>query len=130
MSILIKRVISTSNHVFRRKIWDKFGKLQIVSEKLQIISGKFQNNVINEVKQISLSHVIMIQIIYILLQFSKRLLLKKRSTFFKVSTVSILFAPTQTNILEFGPVSSFDEWFLVGLINFFNFTNFMNSSNQ
>ena len=28
------------------------------SGKLQIISGKFQNNAINEVKQISLSHVI------------------------------------------------------------------------
>ena len=71
MSILIKRVISTSNHVFRRKIWDKFGKLQIVSEKLQIISGKFQNNVINEVKQNSLSHVIMIQIIFYSLNFQK-----------------------------------------------------------
>ena len=122
MSILIKRVISTSNHVFRRKIWDKFGKLQIVSEKLQIISGKFQNNVINEVKQISLSHVIMIQIIFYS-SFQKDFFLKKGVLFF-------LFAPSQTNILEFGPVSSFDEWFLVGLINFFNFTNFMNSSNQ
>ena len=129
MSVLIKRVISTSNHVFRRKIWEKFGKLQIVNEKLQIISGKFQNNVINEVKQISLSHVIMIQIIFYS-SFQKDFFLKKRSTFFKVSTVSILFAPSQTNILEFGPVISFDEWFLVGLINFFNFTNFMNSSNQ
>ena len=122
MSILIKRVISTSNHVFRRKIWDKFGKLQIVSEKLQIISGKFQNNVINEVKQISLSHVIMIQIIFYS-SFQKDFFLKKGVLFF-------LFAPSQTNILEFGPVSSFDEWFLVGLINFFNFTNFRNSSNQ
>ena len=28
------------------------------SGKLQIISGKFQNNAINDVKQISLSHVI------------------------------------------------------------------------
>ena len=28
------------------------------SEKLQIISGKFQNNVVKDVKQISLSHVI------------------------------------------------------------------------
>ena len=29
------------------------------SGKLQIISGKFQNNAVNDVKQISLSHVIM-----------------------------------------------------------------------
>ena len=28
------------------------------SGKLQIISGKFQNNAINDIKQISLSHVI------------------------------------------------------------------------
>ena len=37
------------------------GKLQIISGKLQIISGKFQNNAINDVKQISLSHVIKYQ---------------------------------------------------------------------
>ena len=51
MLILIDRVISTSNHMFKREIWDKFGKFQITS-------GKFQNNAINDVKQISLSHVI------------------------------------------------------------------------
>ena len=33
------------------------GKLQMISEKFQN-SGKFQNNAINNVKQISLSHVI------------------------------------------------------------------------
>ena len=33
------------------------GKLQIISEKFQN-SGKFQNNAINDVKQISLSHLI------------------------------------------------------------------------
>ena len=33
-------------------------KLQIISRKLQITNGKFQNNAINDVKQISLSHMI------------------------------------------------------------------------
>ena len=33
------------------------GKLQIISRKFQN-SGKFQNNAINDIKQISLSHVI------------------------------------------------------------------------
>ena len=37
------------------------GKLQIISRKFQN-SGKFQNNAINDVKQISLSHVIKLQI--------------------------------------------------------------------
>ena len=55
MLILIDRVISTSNHMFKREIWDKFGKFQITS-------GKFQNNAINDVKQISLSHVIKVLI--------------------------------------------------------------------
>ena len=32
------------------------------SRKLQIISGKFQNNAINDVKQISLSHVVRVRI--------------------------------------------------------------------
>ena len=32
------------------------------SRKVQIISGKFQNNAINDVKQISLSHAIMSEI--------------------------------------------------------------------
>ena len=36
------------------------GKLQMISGKLQK-SGKFENNVINDVKQISLSHVIKIR---------------------------------------------------------------------
>ena len=35
-----------------------FLKWEKNSEKLQIISGKFQNNAINDVKQISQSHVI------------------------------------------------------------------------
>ena len=35
-----------------------FLKWQNNSGKLQIISGKFRNNAINDVKQISLSHVI------------------------------------------------------------------------
>ena len=37
------------------------GKLQIISRKFQN-SGKFQNNAINDVKQISLSHVIRFEI--------------------------------------------------------------------
>ena len=81
MSILINRVISTNNHVFKWKIWDKFGKLQIIRGKLQIISGKFQNNAINEDKQIFLSHVIMIEIIFYSLKFLKSFFLKKTSTF-------------------------------------------------
>ena len=36
-----------------------FLELENNSGKLQIISGKFQNNAINDVKQILLSHVIM-----------------------------------------------------------------------
>ena len=35
-----------------------FSEWENSSGKLQIISGKFQNNAINDVKQISLSHVI------------------------------------------------------------------------
>ena len=37
------------------------GKLQIISGKSQK-SGKFQNNAVNDVKQISLSHVIIAEI--------------------------------------------------------------------
>ena len=39
-----------------------FLELENDSGKLQIISGKFQNNAINDTKQISLSHVINIRI--------------------------------------------------------------------
>ena len=43
--------------MFKREIWDKFTEFTFL--KLQIMSGKFQNSTINDVKQISLSHVIM-----------------------------------------------------------------------
>ena len=74
MLILIDRVISTSNHMFKREIWDKFGKFQITS-------GKFQTNAINDVKQISLSHVMMIEIIFYSLKCLETFFLKKAALF-------------------------------------------------
>ena len=43
------------------------GKLQIISGKF-LNSGKFQNNAINDVKQISLSHVIKAKIYFVFLK--------------------------------------------------------------
>ena len=48
-------IIKVDNQLFLE--WEKSGKLQIISLKFQN-SGKFQNEAINDVKQISLSHLI------------------------------------------------------------------------
>ena len=48
-------IIKVDNQLFLE--WENSGKLQIISLKFQN-SGKFQNEAINDVKQISLSHLI------------------------------------------------------------------------
>ena len=56
--------------------WENSGKLQIIRGKFQN-SGKFQNNAINDVKQISLNHMIILH---------NQLLCNLRSQFFKTQT--------------------------------------------
>ena len=48
-------IIKVDNQLFLE--WENSGKLQTISLKFQN-SGKFQNEAINDVKQISLSHLI------------------------------------------------------------------------
>ena len=48
-------IIKVDNQLFLE--WENSGRLQIISLKFQN-SGKFQNKAINDVKQISLSHLI------------------------------------------------------------------------